>query len=194
MKSLEELRAIRAKMQGRVGVRAENEKQTRVVVGMATCGIASGARPVLTALSDAVQEQGLSDKINVTQTGCIGHLRGDFGAGQEFFTSWFEHRGEYKTDEFKAEFKEAHPEWDANMYVFYARDAIELLKWAVEKAQSTDPTAIRDALDTATDIKLYTDEHFTVDPETHNPLNKMVTIIGVENGAYTLIDSFYPEA
>ena len=37
------------------------------------------------------------------QTGCIGHLRGDFGAGQEFFTSWFEHRGEYKTDEFKAE-------------------------------------------------------------------------------------------
>ena len=72
MKSLEELRAIRAKMQGRVGVRAENEKQTRVVVGMATCGIASGARPVLTALSNAVQEQGLSDKINVTQTGCIG--------------------------------------------------------------------------------------------------------------------------
>ena len=38
---------------------------------MATCGIASGARPVLTALSDAVQEQGLVD-INVTQTGCIG--------------------------------------------------------------------------------------------------------------------------
>ena len=57
MKSLEELRAIRAKMQGKVGVRAENENQIRVVVGMATCGIASGARPVLTALSDAVQEQ-----------------------------------------------------------------------------------------------------------------------------------------
>ena len=72
MKSLEELRAIREKMQGRVGVRAENENQIRVVVGMATCGIASGARPVLTALSDAVQEQNLSDKINVTQTGCIG--------------------------------------------------------------------------------------------------------------------------
>ena len=46
--------------------------QTRVVVGMATCGIASGARPVLTALSDAVQEKGLTDKITVTQTGCIG--------------------------------------------------------------------------------------------------------------------------
>ena len=72
MKSLEELRAIREKMQGKVGVRAENENQIRVVVGMATCGIASGARPVLTALSDAVQEQALTEKISVTQTGCIG--------------------------------------------------------------------------------------------------------------------------
>ena len=72
MKSLEELRAIREKMQGKVGVRAENENQIRVVVGMATCGIASGARPVLTALSDAVQEQNLTEKISVTQTGCIG--------------------------------------------------------------------------------------------------------------------------
>ena len=72
MKSLEELRPIRKKMQGKVGVRAENENQIRVVVGMATCGIASGARPVLTALSDAVQEQNLSEKISVTQTGCIG--------------------------------------------------------------------------------------------------------------------------
>ncbi len=71
MKSLEELRAIREKMQGKVGIRGENENQTRVIVGMATCGIASGARPVLTALSDAVQEQGLTN-INVTQTGCIG--------------------------------------------------------------------------------------------------------------------------
>ena len=72
MKSLEELRAIREKMQGKVGLREENENQIRVVVGMATCGIASGARPVLTALSDAVQEQNLSEKISVTQTGCIG--------------------------------------------------------------------------------------------------------------------------
>ena len=40
------------------------------------------------------------------QTGCIGHLRGDFGSGQEFYTSWFDHRSEYKTDEFKAEFDE----------------------------------------------------------------------------------------
>lgn len=71
MKTLEELRAIREKMQGQVGMRSENDSQTRVVVGMATCGIASGARPVLTALSDAVQAKNLSN-VAVTQTGCIG--------------------------------------------------------------------------------------------------------------------------
>ncbi len=71
MKSLEELKAIRDKMKNQVGIRAEDEHQTRVVVGMATCGIASGARPVLTALSNAVQEKDLSN-VMVTQTGCIG--------------------------------------------------------------------------------------------------------------------------
>ena len=55
MKSLEELRAIRERMQSQVSMRAEDHTHTRVVVGMATCGIASGARPVLNA-----------------QTGCIG--------------------------------------------------------------------------------------------------------------------------
>ena len=40
------------------------------------------------------------------QTGCIGYLRGDFGAGQEFYTSWFDQRKEYKGDEFKEEFDE----------------------------------------------------------------------------------------
>ncbi len=72
MKSLEELKAIRNKMQGQVGLRAEDHNHTRVVVGMATCGIASGARPVLNALSTLVQEKGLTDKVAVTQTGCIG--------------------------------------------------------------------------------------------------------------------------
>lgn len=68
MKSLAELKAIREKMQGQVGLRSENDIQTRVVVGMATCGIASGARPVLKALSDAVQEKKL-ENVAVTQTG-----------------------------------------------------------------------------------------------------------------------------
>ena len=71
MKSLEELKAIREKMQGSIGVRSEDSETTRIVVGMATCGIASGARPVLTKLSEEVQRRGLSN-VKVTQTGCIG--------------------------------------------------------------------------------------------------------------------------
>jgi NADP-reducing hydrogenase subunit HndB len=71
MKSLEELKAIREKMQGQIGLRSESSDMTRVVVGMATCGIASGARPVLTAFSDAVLTKGLSN-VQVTMTGCIG--------------------------------------------------------------------------------------------------------------------------
>ncbi len=71
MKSLEELKAIREKMQGQIGLRPRDAKDTRVVVGMATCGIASGARPVLDRLVSEVQKRRL-DNIYVTQTGCIG--------------------------------------------------------------------------------------------------------------------------
>ena len=71
MKSLEELRAIRERMQGKVGMRSEDSSQIKIVVGMATCGIASGARPVLNVLADEVQKRGLSNVV-VTQTGCIG--------------------------------------------------------------------------------------------------------------------------
>lgn len=71
MKSLEELKAIREKLQSQVGLRADAVTSTRVVVGMGTCGIASGSRPVLSALSDLVQEKKLED-IKVVQTGCLG--------------------------------------------------------------------------------------------------------------------------
>lgn len=71
MKTLAQLQEIRERMQGQIGIRSESSDQTRVVVGMATCGIASGARPVLTALSDAVLSKDLKN-ISVTQTGCIG--------------------------------------------------------------------------------------------------------------------------
>ena len=71
MKSLEELKAIRDRMKGEIGMRSEDKTNTRVVVGMATCGIASGARPVLNLLANEVQSRNLTN-ITVTQTGCIG--------------------------------------------------------------------------------------------------------------------------
>ena len=74
MKSLQELAEIREKMKSKVAVR-EGHNDVRVVVGMATCGIAAGARPVLNTLVEEVEKQGLSEKATVSQTGCIGICR-----------------------------------------------------------------------------------------------------------------------
>ena len=71
MKSLAELQAIKNKMAARVSVRTSSGS-TRIVVGMATCGIAAGARPVLNAFVEGISEAGLSSDVIVTQTGCIG--------------------------------------------------------------------------------------------------------------------------
>ena len=71
MKSLAELAAIREKMKDKVVLR-EGTSDTRIVVGMATCGIAAGARPVLSTFVEKVGEAGLGEKIIVSQTGCIG--------------------------------------------------------------------------------------------------------------------------
>ena len=71
MKSLAELQAIKDKMKDKVILR-EGVNGIRVVVGMATCGIAAGARPVLNTLVEEVSKAGLSDKVTVSQTGCIG--------------------------------------------------------------------------------------------------------------------------
>ena len=73
MKSLAELEAIRNRMRESVNIRNENNVDSiRIVVGMATCGIAAGARPVLNAFVEGVNEAGLATKVSVTQTGCIG--------------------------------------------------------------------------------------------------------------------------
>ncbi len=71
MKSLAELQEIKNKMKNKIVLR-EGSGETRVVVGMATCGIAAGARPVLNTFVEEVNAAGLSDKVTVTQTGCVG--------------------------------------------------------------------------------------------------------------------------
>lgn len=71
MKSLAELKAIRDKTRASVTLRENAEAGTRVMVGMATCGIAAGARPVLNAFVEEVAKRNLQD-VMVTQTGCIG--------------------------------------------------------------------------------------------------------------------------
>ena len=90
MKSLAELQAIKEKMQGKVALR-EGSGDKRVVVGMATCGIAAGARPVLNAFVEQVNAAGLTASVTVTQTGCIGICQYEpvvevFEAGKEKVT------------------------------------------------------------------------------------------------------------
>lgn len=90
MKSLAELAAIREKMKDKVVIR-EGTSETRVVVGMATCGIAAGARPVLNAFVEGVSKAGLNDSVTVSQTGCIGVCKYEpvvevFEAGKEKVT------------------------------------------------------------------------------------------------------------
>ena len=74
MKTIAELQAIRDKAREKMAVRDGAEAETRVVVGMATCGIAAGARPVLNAFVEEVAKRHLNG-VTVTQTGCIGMCR-----------------------------------------------------------------------------------------------------------------------
>ncbi len=75
MKSLAELEAIRKATLSRINVRKEEKGETtRVVVGMATCGIAAGARPVMLAFVDEIQKRQLQH-VTVSQTGCVGMCR-----------------------------------------------------------------------------------------------------------------------
>ena len=73
-KSIAELKAIRERMQSQMSMRKDEGDSVRVVVGMATCGIAAGARPVLAAIVDEVGKRSLTD-VKVSQTGCIGVCR-----------------------------------------------------------------------------------------------------------------------
>ena len=75
MKSMAELEAIRQRTLQRINLRKEDQNENiRVVVGMATCGIAAGARPVMMGFMDEINKRGLSH-VTVSQTGCIGMCR-----------------------------------------------------------------------------------------------------------------------
>jgi len=74
MKSLAELAAIRARMIDQVNLRKDDNVDTRIVVGMATCGIAAGARPVMLGFIEELKKRGI-ENVTVAQTGCVGMCR-----------------------------------------------------------------------------------------------------------------------
>lgn len=73
MKSLAELESIRKRALLQVGLR-NGTNNIRVLVGMATCGIAAGARPVMKAFLEEVRKRNINN-IDITMTGCIGVCR-----------------------------------------------------------------------------------------------------------------------
>ena len=74
MKSLADLQAIRARTLENINMRKEDENAARVVIGMATCGIAAGARPVMMKFLEEIRKRDLQH-VTVSQTGCIGMCR-----------------------------------------------------------------------------------------------------------------------
>ena len=71
MKTLEELMALRDAARAQMTTRDDSGEVTRIVVGMATCGIAAGARPVMNKFVEEIAKRGLKN-VTVAQTGCIG--------------------------------------------------------------------------------------------------------------------------
>ena len=71
MKSIEELMALRDAAKAKMTARDDSTEVTRIVVGMATCGIAAGARPVMNSFVEEIAKRNLSN-VTVAQTGCIG--------------------------------------------------------------------------------------------------------------------------
>ena len=83
MKSLAELQAIKEKMKGKVSLR-EGSSDIRVVVGMATCGIAAGARPVLNKFVEEVEKAGLAGRVHFRSCRFLS-----LGANHTFFPIFF---------------------------------------------------------------------------------------------------------
>ena len=71
MKSIEELMALRDAAKAKMTARDDSTEVTRIVVGMATCGIAAGARPIMNKFVEEIAKRNLSH-VTVSQTGCIG--------------------------------------------------------------------------------------------------------------------------
>jgi len=74
MKSLAELAAIKDRMKQNATMREDGDNATRIVVGMATCGIAAGARAIINEVTAELARRGL-EHVTVAQTGCIGMCR-----------------------------------------------------------------------------------------------------------------------
>ena len=94
-------------------------------------------------------------------------------------------------DEYYASFNEKHPDQSANIYALYAMDCMMATEYAITNGNSDDPNSIRDQFENMEDVPLFTFT-MTMEKETHNPHNKPVSIMTIEDGAYTLFKEYTP--
>ncbi len=95
-------------------------------------------------------------------------------------------------EDYRADFRAKHS-MEANMFCYYGLDCLMLLEDAVKEANSLDSSAIRDALDDIQDAPVFTGT-LTIDPATHNPVDKAVTIMTIKDGGFELYKVFDPKA
>lgn len=118
--------------------------------------------------------------------------------GGEFLEGAFVCTGLFDDDPAYAEYRDAFNEkhassgYTCNIYAYYALDTIEFLVWAVEQAGSFDGEAIQKQLENAKDVPVFTDT-LTVDPATHNPVNKTISLLQIVDSQYTLYKAFKPK-
>jgi branched-chain amino acid transport system substrate-binding protein len=93
--------------------------------------------------------------------------------------------------DFQKQFAAKHPGEKANMFVYYSLDALMALEYCVKKANSTDPATIRDELEHLTNAPVFTGT-LTIDPSTHNPLDKPVTMMRVTNNEFEFYKNYQP--
>jgi len=81
-------------------------------------------------------------------------------------------------------------------YAYYALDALYALEYAIgvsiDKVGKPDPTAVRDALESMTDVQVFTSK-LTMEPDTHNPHNKPISMLGIQNNKWVILKTYEPQ-
>jgi branched-chain amino acid transport system substrate-binding protein len=84
----------------------------------------------------------------------------------------------------------------ANVYTYYGLDALMAIEYgiatAIDKTGKPDTNAIKDALENMKDVQLFTSK-VTMESDTHNPHNKPLLVMKIENSKWKVMETFQPK-
>lgn len=96
--------------------------------------------------------------------------------------------------DYAAAFAEKHPGQTVNVFAYYALDALACIEWAITTSGSAEPVTIKETLETMSNVPVFTTDSFTIDPETHNPLNRPIVILEITPDGFKTLETFVPGA